>query len=94
MVRDENIKSLYKELKIITDENRLGILTFLKKKKSASVGEISDQLKISFKATSKHLLFLVENGVLIRKPDNPFVIYSLSDNPDMPKSIKYLISLL
>ena len=94
MVKDRELKLLWAELKIIADENRLGILKYLKKKKSASVGEISDQLKISFKATSKHLLSLVKKGVLVRKPDNPFVIYSLSPNSNSSKLIKNIISFL
>jgi len=82
----QTLQTLSRELKIVADENRLGILKFLKKRKSASVGEISDSLKISFKATSKHLLLLVKRGILVRHPDNPFVIYSLSANP--PELIK------
>ncbi len=94
MGKDEELKLLCEELKIIADENRLGILKYLKKKRSASVGEISDNLKISFKATSKHLLFLVKKGILIRQPDNPFVIYSMSSNLNMAKLIKNIISFL
>ncbi|MEI6191350.1 MAG: winged helix-turn-helix domain-containing protein [bacterium] len=92
--KDKELKLLWAELKIIADENRLGILKYLKKKKSASVGEISDQLKISFKATSKHLLFLVKKEILFRQPDNPFVIYSLSSNSNQSKLIKSVISFL
>lgn len=89
---EEQLKLLYQELKIVADENRLGILKFLKKRKTVSVGEIADNLKISFKATSKHLLFLVKKGVLVRHPDNPFVIYSLTSN--LPESIKNIVSFL
>ncbi|MEI7513731.1 MAG: winged helix-turn-helix domain-containing protein [bacterium] len=89
---ETELKILSAELKIVADENRLGILKFLKKKKTASVGEISDQLKISFKATSKHLLSLVKKGVLVRRSDNPFMIYSIS--PNLPEPIKNIISLL
>jgi len=88
----EQLKLLCQDLKIVAEENRLEILKFLKKRKTASVGEIADSLKISFKATSKHLLILVKKRILVRHPDNPFVIYSLSTNP--PVLIKNIISLL
>jgi len=83
---------LSQELKIVADINRLTILRFLKLRKTASVGEIADNLKISFKATSKHLLFLVKRGVLKRQSDGPFVLYRLSS--DLPKSVQTIISLL
>jgi DNA-binding transcriptional ArsR family regulator len=88
----EEIKQKSRELKSLANEHRLGIILYLKKKKTASVGEIADNLKISFKATSKHLLFLKKAGVLVKRFDNPFVYYSLSSNSS--KLIKDLISFL
>lgn len=81
------------ELKYLANEHRLGIVMFLKKRKSATVGEISDTLHLSFKGTSKHLLFLVKKGILIRHDDNPFVIYSLSSS-NLSSLIKQIVSLL
>jgi DNA-binding transcriptional ArsR family regulator len=81
-------KSQY--FKYLGNEHRLGIVMYLKAKKSASVGEIADDLKISFKATSKHLAILIKGGVLVSMSDNPFVIYSLA--PNLSKFFKSLIS--
>lgn len=80
MGEDEELKCLNRELKSVADINRLGILKFLKKRKKASVGQVADSLKISFKATSKHLLFLVDQGIVKNEKDGPFVIYRLSEN--------------
>jgi DNA-binding transcriptional ArsR family regulator len=88
----ENIRQTSLDLKCLANEHRLTIILFLKNRKSASVGEISDNTKISFKATSKHLLYLVKRGLLISHYDGPFVMYSLSANP--PGLIKNLISFL
>jgi predicted transcriptional regulator len=90
----EEIRKKSLDLKCLANEHRLGIVLYLKIKKTASVGEIADNLKtkLSFKATSKHLAILVKGGVLVRQSDNPFAIYSLSSNPS--KLIKDLISLL
>jgi Fic family protein len=82
------------ELKYLANEHRLSIIMFLKKRKSATVGEIADILHLSFKGTSKHLLFLVKRGILVRHDDNPFVIYSLSSSPNLSSLTKQIISLL
>ena len=91
-MEDKGLTELYAELKIVADINRLGILKFLKKRKEASVGEIADNLKISFKATSKHLLYLVRKGLLMNKKDGPFVLYYISNN--LPKLILSVVDLI
>ena len=88
----EEIKIKSLDLKYLANEHRLAIVMYLKIKKSASVGEIADNLKISFKATSKHLAILEKGGVLTCQSDNPFMIYSLS--PNSSRFIRHLISLL
>jgi predicted transcriptional regulator len=80
------------DLRCLASEHRLAIVTYLKIMKSASVGQIADNLRISFKATSKHLAILEKGGVLTRRSDNPFVIYFLSS--DSSNLIKSIISLL
>lgn len=89
---DQSLIELNEELKILADINRLGILKFLKKRKTASVGEIADNLKISFKATSKHLLFLVRKEILINKRDGPFVMYYFSNN--LSPTIQSILDLI
>jgi len=74
----DDIKDKVKCFKCLANENRLAIVIFLKNKKSASVSEISDNVKTSFKATSKHLIYLIKKGILVRHNNSPFVMYSLS----------------
>ena len=76
---DRKIKKLIETFKIFTNKHRLEILKLLKMGEK-SVGQIADHLEISFKATSKHLLFLSEKGILTRRYDGPFVLYSISKN--------------
>ena len=49
---------LEKQLKALANKRRLRILTFIGKRKQATVGEIADELGISMQATSKHLRLL------------------------------------
>ncbi|MBA4320404.1 MAG: hypothetical protein C0412_18555 [Flavobacterium sp.] len=88
----EKIKQISSDLKCLANEHRLTIVSYLKKKKSASVGEIADNTRISFKATSKHLLSLLKKGILVSHYDGPFVMYSLSTNQS--ELIKNIISLI
>jgi len=83
-----NKKELEKEFEIFANENRLAILSYLKNKKGGlvgksvgtSVGTIADNINLSFKTTSKHLLYLARKGILKRWYDGPFVMYKISDN--------------
>ena|SRR3989338_3023630 len=76
----KGLEQIKVDLKILAENHRLEILQYLKKKREAPVGEIADHVKISFKATSKHLLFLAKKEILKRRYDGPFVLYSISDN--------------
>jgi len=57
-------KELEKVLKALANKRRLAILKFIKKSNRASVGEIAGAIKLSFKATSKHLLILSNVDIL------------------------------
>jgi len=52
------INKAEKLLKALANRRRLKTLAYLRKNGKASVGELSDYLKLSFKSTSKHLLAL------------------------------------
>lgn len=76
------------DLKMLAESHHLEILHFLKNGKESSVGQISDHMSASFKATSKHLLLLAKKGILERHYDGPFVLYKISENlSDLNKSI-------
>ena len=56
------MKNLERLLKALANHRRLAIIKYLKKNKEATVGDIANHIKLSFKATSKHLgvLFMVD----------------------------------
>ncbi|MES2087452.1 MAG: winged helix-turn-helix domain-containing protein [Patescibacteria group bacterium] len=83
---------LEKQLKAVANKRRLAILVFLKKKKAASVGEISENIKLSFTSTSKHLQILYASEILEKEQVRLQMFYKIS-NP-LPPIIKYLISIL
>lgn len=68
--------------KALSNVNRLKIIKLLSKSSSLSVGEISEQIDISPKATSKHLIILNNLDVLDSRGKEGHVLYSL--NAKMP----------
>ena len=48
-------KEMERVLKALANRRRLAMVSFLKKKKEASVGDVAEALRLSVKATSKHL---------------------------------------
>jgi DNA-binding transcriptional ArsR family regulator len=81
-----------KILKALANRRRLQILKFLKTRKEATVGEISQHLKITFKATSKHLALLSAVDIIDREQRSLSMFYHLSASP--PPVAKSVISYL
>ncbi len=81
---------LERHLKAVANKRRLAILAFLKKRKIASVGEISDYIKLSFTSTSKHLLILSAAEILEKDQVGLQMFYKISDS--QLSTIKHLIS--
>jgi DNA-binding transcriptional ArsR family regulator len=59
-----NEKELEKILKALANKRRIAILKFIKKSGRVSVGDIAEAIKLSFKATSKHLMILSNADIL------------------------------
>ena len=58
------MKEIEKQIKALANARRLSIVKYLKKTKEASVGDIAEEIKLSFKATSKHLCILYAANIL------------------------------
>jgi ArsR family transcriptional regulator, virulence genes transcriptional regulator len=70
-------KILERILKSLANRRRLLILGFLKKNRSASVGDIATNIKLSFKATSKHLGVLGAADIVEKEQTGPNIFYSI-----------------
>ena len=75
----EREREMEKTLKALANRRRLLILTFLKKRRTANVGEAADAIKLSFKATSKHLVLLIGAEIVEREQRGPQMFYRLSE---------------
>ena len=88
-MKSKYIKDLEKILKALANKRRLAMVIYLKKNQKASVGEISGEIELSFKATSKHLSVLFAADILEKDNDGLRMIYRL--NGEMPSFAKLII---
>jgi len=71
------MKDLEKLLKVLANKRRLEIIKYLKNKKEATVKDIASGIKLSFKATSKHLGILYGADIVDREQRSLQMYYHL-----------------
>ena len=86
------MKELEKSLKALANKRRLAILKFLKKNKEASVSQIASEIKLSFKATSKHLWILLASDIIEKDQRSLYMIYTISQT--LRPEARHIISIL
>ena len=72
------MKDVERILKALANGRRLRIVKFLARKKKASVGDIAEEIKLSFKSTSRHLSILANAGVLTKEQESLTVWHELA----------------
>jgi DNA-binding transcriptional ArsR family regulator len=75
------MKNIERILKALANKRRLAIVWFLKREKEATVGQIGQEIKLSFKATSKHLSVLYSADIVEREQRGPHMLYRLAVKP-------------
>ncbi len=85
-------KEIARILKALANHRRLEILSVLKKKKDITVGEIAQDIHLSFKSTSRHLAVLATAGIVDKEQIGLEVYYEIS--PEAPLSARQTISMI
>ena len=73
-----DFKKLERIHKSVANRRRLAIVAHLKKKKEESVGKIAAHIKLSLKATSRHLSILLSTDVVEKNQRKTEVFYRLA----------------
>lgn len=73
----DKIRETEKILKALANRRRAAIVSYLRKVGRSTPGVISEEIKLSFKATSKHLGVLYAAELLERKQSGLRIDYSL-----------------
>jgi len=71
-------REIERVLKALANRRRLAIVKFLKKRGEKMVGDISEEIKLSFKATSKHLGLLYAADIVEKEQRSLQMFYRLS----------------
>ncbi|MFY9461688.1 MAG: metalloregulator ArsR/SmtB family transcription factor [Candidatus Sungiibacteriota bacterium] len=74
------MKEFERPLKALANRRRLAILKYLKHEKEASVGDIAAAIRLSLKATSKHLGILAAADIVERDQRSLQMFYRLSNS--------------
>ncbi|MEO8637284.1 MAG: metalloregulator ArsR/SmtB family transcription factor [Candidatus Taylorbacteria bacterium] len=88
----ENFKKSERILKAVANRRRLAMLAYLKKEKEGSVGKIAYSIKLSIRATSKHLGVLSAVDLVDKEQRSTEVWYRLQSPQN--KVIECLLSTL
>ncbi len=73
-------KDIEKIMKSLANKRRIAIIRLLNDKKEMTVSDISEQIKLSFKSTSKHLSILSFADIVEKEQRSSQSFYSLSNN--------------
>ena len=85
-------KNLEKTLKALANQRRIAIVRFVRQKKEASVGDIAEAIKLSFKATSRHLGRLLAADILDKEQRSLQVFYRISN--DLSDHTRKILSVI
>lgn len=72
-----NLNELERVIKALANKRRLAIVRYLKKEREATVSSIAGEIKLSFKATSKHLGVLLAANIVEKDQRSLQVWYRL-----------------
>ena len=86
------MKEYEKILKALANRRRLQTIKYLKAEKQATVTDIAEHLKLSFKSTSKHLAVLFSAGIVDKEQISLSMFYSIVES--LPKPAKQVIDLI
>ena len=85
-------KELERILKAFANRRRLLIVSFLKRRKEATVGDIAEEIRLSFRSTSKHLGVLSTAGILEREQRSVQMYYKIAF--DIPASARTVLAVV
>ena len=88
----KDVRELERVMKAVANRRRIAILKYLKSVKEASVGDIAEEIGLSFKATSKHLAILAAAEMVERTQRSLQMFYRIS--ADQRLIIRHIFSIL
>lgn len=89
---DSDIKALERVMKAFANKRRIAIIQLLKHEHELAVTDIARRIRLSVKATSKHLGLLSNLGIVEKEQRSLLVFYRISR--DVPSHAQAILTLL
>ena len=87
---EREIERVYKA---VANRKRVLIVRYLQAVRTATVGDIAKAIRLSFKATSRHLQLLSGTGYVTSEQHGLYVYYSLSPKSDFINRVLRTVNL-
>jgi DNA-binding transcriptional ArsR family regulator len=87
-----NPKDLEKILKAFANKRRIAILRLIRVKRGVTLGDIADEIKLSYKTTSKHLGILTNIGIVEREQQGFRASYTIAS--DLQESARKILNVI
>lgn len=87
-----DLKNVEKIHKALANRRRLAAVQYLCGRKEAVLGDVAEHLRLSYKATSKHLALLVAADILEKEQRSVQMFFRISKN--MPELAKHTLAFL
>ncbi|HXK31799.1 MAG TPA: metalloregulator ArsR/SmtB family transcription factor [Candidatus Paceibacterota bacterium] len=87
-----DVRGVEKVIKALANRRRLLVVKYLHRKGKAAVGDIAEEIKLSFPSTSRHLSILYAADLLEREQTSTTINYSLIQ-PHHP-ALRVILSIL
>ena len=84
-------EAIAKHLKALANKRRLMIIFYLRNGRQVSVGEIAQEIKLSFKSTSRHLAVLRAAEIVLSEQQSLAQMYQLAQ-PHSP-FVNYILTM-
>ncbi|MFY9462041.1 MAG: metalloregulator ArsR/SmtB family transcription factor [Candidatus Sungiibacteriota bacterium] len=88
----KHLLKMERVLKSLANRRRLAILKYIAEERASSVNNIAGEIRLSFKATSRHLRVLAHADILEHEQNRKYVIYRVAD--ELPALAKQIIKFL
>jgi DNA-binding transcriptional ArsR family regulator len=89
---DKKVLELEKVLKAVANRRRIAIVRYVRSHPQATLGDVSDSIKLPYKSASKHVSVLLNAEILHREQQNSNASFSI--HPHSSEYVRKLISIL
>lgn len=85
-------KELERIFKALANKRRIEIIRHIRVRRESTVGDIAEEINLSFKGVSKHMRILYSVGIVEREQSGSQALYKLSEN--LAETVRKAVALV